>query len=217
MKATLLKREEIISGVWYIKLTTEEEIGFRAGQFFQLTLPNPKYQDNRGNSRFFGFINSPTLDMTAEMITKVGVSAYKRTLGELPIGSEVEIGKVGGEMTLPADTNRPLVFITEEIGVAPLMSILRFVQEKSLPYQITLIYSQPLIFTGELAIFSQKNEAFKFVTVMGGENLPDYIPKVDNGLYCVTGTSGFVLPTVKMLREKGIAPNQTKFEVFTGY
>jgi ferredoxin-NADP reductase len=217
MKAKLVEKREMAVGVWYVKFTTEQEIVFRAGQFFQLTLPHPEYTDSRGNSRYFGFINSPTLDMTVEMITQKGESAFKRSLAEMEVGAEVEVGKVGGEMTLPTATDRPLVLITEGIGVAAMMSMLRFVQEKSLPYLMTLIYSRPAVFTGELASFSQKSSNFKLVTVMEGEELKDYVTGSENSLFYVSGMQEFVLTTMVMLRDMGITPKQTKFEVFTGY
>lgn len=57
-------------------------------------------------------------------------SAFKKSLLKIPVGSQVEIGPVQGGFILLEDPSRPLVFITDEIGITPFMSMLRFVGVK---------------------------------------------------------------------------------------
>jgi ferredoxin-NADP reductase len=234
MKAKIVEKREIAEGILYLKFTTDENINFTAGQFFTLTLLHPPYSDSRGNSRFFGFVNSPTQNKIIEMITRIGQSAFKKSLIMLAIGSEVEIGLISGTISLPDDTIKPLVFITQGIGIAPLMSILRLVKEKSLQRNITLIYinknKATAVFLDELEKYAKENTDFRLISTMTkdqgwtGEKrsidarfLKEYLPLPTDNLYFITGIPSFVPTVVKLLRDTGIPASQIKFEIFTGY
>jgi ferredoxin-NADP reductase len=234
MKAKIIEKKEIAQEILYVRFATDEDLNFTAGQFFSLTLINPPFSDSRGNSRFFGFVNSPTQNRTIEMVTCLGMSSFKKTLSEMPLGTEVEIGSIGGTINLPSDTAKPLIFITEGIGIAPLMSIIRLVNEKSLAYKITLIYSNKdkasAVFLDELESIANSNPDFKLIATMIQDNnwtgekrridtqlLKEYLSSVNDNLYFVTGTSQFVPNIIKALLELGVIMGQIKLEVFTGY
>ena len=55
-------------------------------------------------------------------------TAFKRTLAELEVGSEVDVEPPRGFM-LPADTSRPLVFVAGGIGITVFRSMLRYIAE----------------------------------------------------------------------------------------
>jgi ferredoxin-NADP reductase len=111
---------------------------FMPDNFFHSHLINPPYTDERGNSRKFGFINSPTVQDSISMMTRIGVSAFKKSLLELPIGTEVEIDGVDGHNHLPDDVQIQFVWIADAIGIAPFMSIVREIKAKNLQNKVTL-------------------------------------------------------------------------------
>jgi ferredoxin-NADP reductase len=225
MKAFLSKRREITPGTWYAEFSTEEEINFRAGQVFSVTLINPPFTDQRGNRRIFGFVNNPEKNLTAALITRNGPSAFKKSLLKMCIGGEAEIDDISGNMTLPENTDVPIVIIAGGIGIAPYISIFREIKNKKLPYKITLIDANTnmttAIFWDELAAITKENPNIKLITTLtDGAGLSEEIIRENlqtGAVYYVSGTPRFVPTIVRILKKSGILPGQIKFEIFTGY
>lgn len=226
MKAIIAKKEEIAAGTLYVELSVNEEVKFAAGQFFALTLLNPPYTDNRGNRRFFGFVNSPTQNKSVVTVTRTGPSAFKRSLQEAAIGTEVGISEISGNMTLPDDPAVPLVVVTGGIGITPYMSMFSYIKEKNLLHKITLIYAntsqESAIYLKELEEYAKGNPNFKLVAVLtGGKGLSEETlknnPGPDGAMYFISGTPRFVPAMVKMLKGLGVAQTQLRWEIFTGY
>jgi len=201
---------------------------FIAGQFFTLTLLYPPFTDQRGNSRKFGFINSPTDTNTISILTKIGVSAFKKSLQELPVAIEVEIGLVDGRNHLPAnDVNQPLAWVAGGIGIAPFMSIIRNIKARSLRNKITLIYvnrnKNEAIFLEELELYAKQNQLFKFISIISelnivsAELIKNQITDFQNGHYVITGEQNFVIPTFKIIKGIGVDVKNIVMEIFTGY
>lgn len=223
MKIQLKDRREIAKGVLLIKFDTlGKSINFEPGQFFTLTLINPPFTDERGNYRIFGFVNSP-LQKDIEILTKIGPSAFKKSLQEIPIGTEVEINGINGRIDLPKDINQQLIFITKGVGIAPIISIIRLHKEKRLLYQITLIYinndQQSAPFFNELENYAKENLKFKFIPAQTLNNslIASSTQYLDTNLYFVKGEQSFVMPAIKILKELGVKNNNISMEIFTGY
>lgn len=235
MKVALKNRKQIADGtVLLVFDLLSQEMQFKAGQFFKLTLLNPLYTDQKGNSRFLGISNSPTEQGIIETATRLRDSAFKKYLNEMEIGTEVEISDPDGHIGLPEDTTKPLVFITGGIGIVPMMSIFRFIKAKSLPYKLTLIFSNDdndsAPFLEELMAYAEENPNFTLITTMtkdpewSGEKrridtqfLKDYLQEPEKYLYCITGTPRLVPAMFRFLKEIGVPIQNIKMEIFTGY
>jgi ferredoxin-NADP reductase len=228
MNVKILNKQIIYKDYLYLEFDLlGQTLEYEAGQFFQLTLLNPPFTDERGNSRFFCFVNSPTEIEKVAMVTKVGVSAFKKSLAGMSVGSEVQIDSVGGHAVLPDNTNRKIVLIAGGIGIAPFMSILRFVKEKNLLYDISLIYvnkdRESAVFFDEIEEYSKENKLLKFFPVFSEAGLinPDLIKSelldLNENIYFVTGEQKFVLQTLKLLKEAGVEAKNISMEIFTGY
>jgi len=227
MIVKILKKETIYKDNLYIEFDLLGQIlTYEAGQFFSLTLLNPSFTDQRGNSRFFGFVNSPTEVEKAAMVTKIGISAFKKSLMTLPIGAQVQIDSIDGHTVLPSDINQKIVLIAGGVGIAPFMGILRFVKEKSLPYEISLIYvnkdRETAVFLDEIESYSKENKLFKFFPVFSETKTinPDLIRgllELNTKIYYITGEQSFVIQTFKLLKELGAEAKNISMEIFTGY
>lgn len=168
------------------------------------------------------------------MATRLSDSAFKKSLQELPIGTDVEIGSIGGSFVLPEDTLRPLVFIAGGIGITPYMSMLQYIKEKNLPYTITLLYSnrdkQSAAFLEELEILAKEIPQFRLIAIMTqdekwtGEKryidktiLNEYFPTIDENTYYVAGPPKMVDGLTKTLEDAGVKTEHIKSENFAGY
>jgi ferredoxin-NADP reductase len=219
MTARLTSRNFISPDVLYLKFSLSDRLDFLPGQFFTLTLIDPPETDSRGNSRKFGFANSPSRQNFASLITRIGPSAFKRYLSAAPLDTKFDISQPAGNIIIPDDASRPLVFITSDIGLAPYLGILKFISENSLPHQITLISCSPQLLLHDLSKYQAINPRFRLLT-------PDDIdimflktefPAPGNLTFFITGMPLFVTHAVRLLRDFGVPSTQMKFEIFTGY
>lgn len=235
MKAKITQKEEIAQGT--LMVTFEilgQEPQFKAGQYFFLTLPNLMYPDDRGPKRHFSIVSSPNEKGVLTMATRLSDSGFKKTLQELPIGSEVEVGPIAGSFILPEDFNQPLVLVAGGIGITPFMSILKYVAEEKLPANITLIYSNrnqaSTAFLKEIEEFSKKIPNFKLVLTMtedehwNGEKrmvdarfLKEYTSNLKNPQFYVVGPPAMTEAVVGEVKKVGIVDQNIKIEKFTGY
>lgn len=235
MRVVIKDRKIIAKDYLYITFDSSKvDLTFNAGQFCSVTLINPPYSDNRGNSRFLGFTTSPSDKGSFSILTKMGVSAFKKSLAEIPVGTEVEIGGIDGRIKLPDDKNQALVFVAGGIGIAPIMGILRFCRENGWPNAITLVYvnetRESAAFLDELEGFTKETEKFKLIPVMtadstwagekrevNGQFIKEYFPQSENTLFYVTGIPKFTPGVFKEIRDTGVPPLNIKMEIFTGY
>lgn len=235
MKARIKSKQEIVQGT--LKVTFDllgQDVQFKAGQYFFLTLPNLIYPDERGPRRHFSIVNSPNEKGILTMTTRLSDSGFKKTVQELPIGSEIEVGPIAGSFVLPDNFDQPLVLIAGGIGITPFMSILRYVAEEKLPFNITLIYSNrnqgSTAFLNELEELSKLIPQFKLVLTMtednawGGEKrrvdaqfLKDYTNGLINPYFFVVGPPVMTEAVVGELKKIGILDQNIKIEKFTGY
>lgn len=235
MLGKIQDKKEIAKGTLQVTFEIEgEQFTFKPGQYVFITLVNPPYPDERSNKRHFSIVNSPNQKGIITIATRIRESGFKKSLQELPNHSAVEIGPIAGGFILPKDDNRPLVFIAGGIGITPFISMLCYIKEEHLPYQITLIYSNrdqsSTAYLKELQELAQTLPNFKLILTMtedaswSGEQrrvdtqfIKDYTRNLQNPLYFVVGPPTMVDAVQKALLEAGVGPENTEIENFTGY
>lgn len=234
MKGIITSKKEVAKGTLETTFSVEEEVAFTAGQFIFVTLPELHYPDDRGNRRHFSIVNSPTEKGIIRFTTRVRESGYKQTLKELPEGTQVELGPIGGDFVLPEDTQQPLVFIAGGIGITPYMSMLQYMKDKNLSYNITLIYSnrdqQSTVYFNQLNELAKEIPNLKVIFVMtqmedwNGEKghidvefIKRHFPDVNSQKYFVVGPPVMSDALVKVLGDAGVVKELIKQENFSGY
>ncbi|MBI4079530.1 MAG: FAD-dependent oxidoreductase [Candidatus Levybacteria bacterium] len=234
MRATIQERKEIAKGTIEVTFALDQKAQFLAGQYAFVTLQNPPFSDTRGNRRHFSISNSPHKNNCIIIATRIGKSAFKRSLRKIPIGTAVEIGPIAGAFTLPNTPNRPLVFLVGGIGITPFMSMLRFVDEEKRDDYISLFYANKEC--ASAAYFSELQEKtktikhFQFIPTFTqdptweGEKrridasfVKQYIKDVQKPLYYIVGSVVMVSAMYEVVTSFGVLPEQIKRENFTGY
>jgi ferredoxin-NADP reductase len=117
------------------------ELEFSPGQYFFVTLPDRGRDDDRGLRRHFSVVTASAERGVLGLATRLRDSAFKQTLRELPVGTEVEVEEPKGSFVLPEDPSRPLVFVAGGIGITVFRSMLLHIRDEGLPYHVTLVYS----------------------------------------------------------------------------
>jgi ferredoxin-NADP reductase len=165
MRAQLKEKREIAKGTLLATFDLlGEDVAFKPGQYFFVTLPDVGHQDERGLRRHITVVTSPNERGVLGLATRMRDSAFKRSLRDLPPGAEVEVEPPKGEFVLPKETARPLVFVAGGIGITVFRSMLRYIQEEGLGHRVTLIYSnrdrESTAFLDELRELEQDSRNF---------------------------------------------------------
>jgi len=236
IKAKFLEKKEIAKDILEITFERGSDLVFEAGQFCKLTLINPPYTDERSNGRYLGFTSSPSQKDRFSFATRKGVSAFKKSLMELAVGKEVEISEIEGRVNkLPEDKSQKLVFVAGDIGISPIMSVIRYSKERSWPYDMSLVYAaqdrESAAFLDELeSLANEEKTRFHLITTItndpswNGEKrnidasfIKEYFPSPENYVFAVTGTPKFVPFVFREIKASGVPIANLKMEMFTGY
>jgi ferredoxin-NADP reductase len=212
-----------------------ETVSFRPGQYFWVTLLDPPYDDEKGPKRHISVATSPNDHGALGLCTRLRDSAFKRSLAELPVGSEVEVEAPKGQFVLPPETDPPLVFIAGGIGITVFRSMLLFITEGGLPYDVTLICSnrdrESAPFFDELVELERAHPNVRVVFTMtedpqwegetrrvDAELLRDHLSaELDSYRYLVAGPPPMVEAMQKMLADAGISDDRVFPDGFSGY
>lgn len=234
MKATLKNRQIIAENTLLATFATETTATFKAGQFVLIALINPPYQDEKGSERYFSIVNSPNNKKEISITTRLRDSAFKKSLSEIPYGTQIEIKMIGGVFTLPDDSGRPVVFITGGIGITPFMSMLRLANENNFPHKISLLYfnrtKESTAYLEELELLEKENPNFNLILIMTEDNnwqgeknlvsadlIKKYFSDYPNNVYMVAGPPKMVQDVTTVLTDMGIVSENIITENFAGY
>ena len=171
MRARIKEKQEVARGTLLVTFDLlGEEVEFRPGQYFFVTLPSVGDEDDKGLRRHITVVTSPNERGVLGFAERMRDSAFKRTLRVLPVGREVEVEPPKGKFSLPEDPSRPLVFVAGGIGITVFRSMLRYISEERFPYHVTLIYSnrdrESAAFLDELREFEQALPDFRLILTM---------------------------------------------------
>ena len=89
-KTRLKHKEKCGEGAMAFYFEKPPGFEFEAGQYIDLTLINPTETDPDGNIRSFSLASAPA-DEHLLIVTRIRDTAFKRSLQQLPIHSEVEM------------------------------------------------------------------------------------------------------------------------------
>ena len=236
MRAQIKEKQDVAKGTLLVTFDLfGEEVDFKPGQYFFVTLPEVGYDDEKGLRRHITVVTSPTEKGVLGLATRMRDSAFKRTLAELPIGAEVEVEQPKGDFTLPAETTRPLVFVAGGIGITVFRSMLLYIREQGLSYRVTLVYSnrdrQSAAFIDELQELERQIPEFRLILTMTqdpgweGETrkiearfLKDYLGKdLDRYTFLVAGPPAMAEAVQKVLEEAEVNEENLVVERYSGY
>jgi ferredoxin-NADP reductase len=233
----LIDRTEVADGTLAFAFERPAGFEFIAGQYLTLTLPDPQYTDEKGNSRTFSIASPPREAGRLVIATRMTGSALKRSLAEAPLGTPASIFGPAGDFTLGPDP-APVVFIAGGIGITPFRSMLLDAAARSRPGPITLIYSGRTLegtpFDEELASLAKTYPAFRYIpTITEAEKSPlpwtgerrfvnaeflrDYVADMSAPIFYLAGPPGLVVAATKTVLDAGAAPAHVRAEEFLGY
>jgi propane monooxygenase reductase subunit len=130
LQTTVVKVEELTRDIrrLVLKVNDGAEFDFHPGQYVDIRIPGSD------EHRSFSMANTPSADGLLEFMIKLYPGGHFSGLladGQLTEGDQLEINGPYGVFTL-RDTDRQLVFIGGGAGMAPILSLLRAMQERGI-------------------------------------------------------------------------------------
>jgi ferredoxin-NADP reductase len=236
MRARIKEKKEVAKGTLLVIFDLlGEEVNFRPGQYFWVEVLDPPYDDEKGPRRHISVVTSPTERGILGLCTRLRDSAFKRSLVELPVGTEVEVEQPKGDFALPGDTEPHYVFIAGGIGITVFRSMLRYIDDTGEPYRVTLIYSnrdrESTAFLDELEALDARADWFRLVATMTQD--PDWdgeTRRIDAGMlsdvlggdlgpytFVVAGPPAMTEGVVETLKSAGVPEERILSDRFSGY
>ena len=233
----LIDRTEVADGTLAFTFERPAGFDFSAGQYLTITLHDPLYNDEKGNSRTFSIASPPREAGRLVIATRMTGSALKRSLAEAPLGTLVSVFGPAGTFTLSPDPT-PVVFIAGGIGITPFRSMLLDAAARNRPEPITLIYSnrtpEGAPYHEELVRLAKMHAAFNYVPTMteadksalpwSGERrlvnadfLHAYVSDMGAPTFYLAGPPGLVVAATKTVLDAGADPAHVLAEEFSGY
>jgi ferredoxin-NADP reductase len=118
------------------RFAVSEEINFKPGQFFVLTIKI----GGQEATKHFSFSISPTEKGYVEFTKRITKSEFSQALDELKIGDWARIKLPYGLFTFEGEYDK-IAFIVGGIGITAIRSLCKFLCDKKLPTDIILIYA----------------------------------------------------------------------------
>lgn len=235
MRVTIKEKREVAKGTLEVIFDLGgESLDYQPGQYFWVELLDPPYDDEKGARRHISAVTSPTERGVIGFATRIRDSAFKRSLVELPVGTEVEVEQPKGEFLMP-DDDRPLVFVAGGIGITTFRSMLVYLRDTGSTRKTTLIYSnsdqESSAFLAELEQLAEASPNVHLILTMtkdpewtgetrriDGDFVREYIgDELNEAYFMVAGPPDMAKGATAELQAAGIGEGSIATDSFSGY
>jgi ferredoxin-NADP reductase len=234
VRAPVTEKREVAKGTLLVLFGVDGYPEYRPGNYFWVELPDRGYTDERGLRRHISLVTSPTEKGVVGLATRLRDSAFKKTLAELEVGDEVEVEEPKGTFALPEDTAVRYVFVAGGIGITVFRSMLRYIADRELPYEATLLYSNrdraSTAFMDELDELEQRIPGLTVVYTMTGDPewegekrkldaavINDLLGALAGFTYLIAGPPAMVEGVAEELKLAGVDEEHILASRFAGY
>ncbi len=204
------------------------ELGFKPGQWVDFFVTIEGAEAIGG----YSITSSPSAQTSIGLAIKLDEGDHLVTNWlhkDAQVGDSVEIS-VGGDFYFTPDMTGPVVLIAGGIGLTPLMSVMRAIDESEQPTPTTLIYSvstsSEILFRQELEEIARRNPAISLVftiTRPGFERWDGHTGRIDDdllhaprvspdSLFFICGPPDMIRDVIGMLVKLGAPGSRIKYE-----
>ena len=186
-------------------------------------------------NRSYSISSSPTqreyVDLTVRREPRGAVSRHIDDL--LKVGDKIEAGGPVGKFTFTGTEADSIVLISGGVGITPMMSITRYLTERSWSGDIFFIYAcrtpADFIFADQIAALQRRNPKLRVAVAMSRAEGTDWkgprghltkelftqtVPNLTSRRIHLCGPPSMMDTTKAILTELGVSPDQVKTEAF---
>ncbi len=222
---TFVQKIELVPGVWEFCWRPEQRVEFTPGQYadFEVAVPDAGGKQTHIESRTFTLVSHPTeRDLRFMMRFEKPGSLYKRALMALEPGAPAAMTEPIGFAVLPADIDKPLVFVAQGIGIASALSPLAEIgrQGGHASRDVSVWWARR---PEERALLDD----FAYKGLVGSRHdvvRPTWLTAVEvirlapqNALFYLSGTQYFVSAMGDGLHQSGVGSADIIFDYYEGY
>ncbi|MBI2668177.1 hypothetical protein HYX17_05425 [Candidatus Woesearchaeota archaeon] len=212
------------------RINFNDEFSFEPGQFINLTLDILQNGEVKQLTRQYSISSSPTkknyIDLTIKKMANGIMSNY--IVDNSTIGDKIKIKGPYGMFTFKDDVKKA-VFIAGGSGISSLISMIRYIADKNLDVDVTLLFSnktpKDIIFRSELDELKEKKfNIINTVTRYNGDEWDGEIGRINkemirkycdlDSLFYICGLPEMVDSVRKELETLGIEKARVKFEKY---
>jgi propane monooxygenase reductase subunit len=215
-----------------VALVDPERLTFQAGQYVDIKIPGGE------EHRSFSMANTPATASELEFMIKIYPDGHFSGLldnGEIKVGDELELTGPYGVFTLRATSTRRMLFIGGGAGMAPILSLLRSLEESGNGRPAVYYYGarrpEDLFHVDELEGLVERLPDFRFVPALSeieadengwkGETglITDVVDRLEEDVSeveaYVCGPPPMVEAALALLERRGVPESQVHFDKFT--
>lgn len=214
----LIDKEQVGDDYFIFNFEMPKGIEYKEGQYGAFQHVDKEIEGRK--VRAFSYASS-----TNEDVFKVGTkiidepSDFKAKMMDLKPGDVMMVNGPLGDFLLEEDHNS--VFLAAGIGITPIRSLLKQMENINYTKEATLIYAEHRQFY----CFTEDFAKMDFVNVKyekTGADMKDTAALMgtkykNDSYYYIAGNPGFVTAVVTILENVGVDSKQIKFDKFTGY
>lgn len=211
-----------------VEIPNGMEIGFFPGQFFMI-----RFEDSATFQRAYSIASSPEQKKYME-ITMDLVGEFTKKLWQSRVDDYLIFKGPYGKFYFDDAMKEDLILIGGGLGITPLMSIIRYCNDKKLQNKVNFIYSVRtpghIVYHDELKTIKEQNPNFKYDATITRpteehswhgrtgridmEMLKQNIGNVENSLFYLCGPLEFVKVKMEMLENLGAKKEQIKTDIW---
>jgi ferredoxin-NADP reductase len=236
-ESLLLARETVADQTIACTLARPAGFEFTPGQYVDVTLATPLFDDLEGPTRSLSLASAPS-DPELVVLARLRNTAFKRSLAAMPLGSPVTLDGPADDLALTGAGTRPRVFVAGGVGIAPFRSLLREAAATGIRLDATLFYSnrrpEDAAYLAEIADLARRLAGLRLIPTMtrmeGSERswtgetehlgpvfFRRYLGSLVGHQYYVVGSPVLVAGICRQLEDGGVPGSDIRVELYTGY
>lgn len=215
-----------------LELPSDININFYPGQFFMVSLiDDPEIKTSRAYSIASSPLNKNYLEIAFDKVGPFTTKLFAMKEDDL-----LKFKGPYGKFYFNEEINNNLVLIAGGTGITPLMSIIRFCNDKKLSNKAKFIYSvktpHDIIYKEELEKIKNQNNKFNYIVTVTRLNseqehnwrgrtgrvdldlLKQDIEDVEDNIYFLCGPKEFAHNIIEMLEVLGVKKEQIKTDIW---
>lgn len=205
---------------------------YKPGQFFFLTIKI----NGQEAIHHFSFSSSPADKGYIEFTKRITPHDFSQALDRMPVGGWAHLQGPEGDFVLPAEGTK-VALLTGGIGITPARSMLRYIVQRKLNYDVVLLYGngtfEEIVFRDELDELAASHRSVRVEHVLSGPNIPpgwkgkagliskglilEMVPDYTERRFYMSGPPKMVMALVEQLSALRISQGRMMRDSFTGY
>ena len=244
LESFIVRRELVAVNTLAVWVNRPEGFAFRPGQYVDVTLLSPPFDDRQGASRSMSIASGPN-EPDLLLLMRVRDTAFKRSIAALPLGAPVLLDGPADDLALRHDEGRRIVMIAGGVGIAPFRAMLRGILldprrdlTRRALLDATLFYSnrrpEDAAYLGELMGLEPQFQGLRVVPTMtrmstsrlpwageterlGASMLARHLGELRGPRYYIAGSTLLISDLCEELERAGVPAGDIRIEMYIGY